>query len=134
MKKSVLILFSAVLLAPALSFAQDFHTGYLDQIVIAGTGWLNTSITVIMVLMTLWFLIGVFRYIAEKDPGKLADKRKVMLNGLIGLFVAVSVWGIIRIAGNIVGTTGNNSPVNIVCPPGMRPGTGSTAGTCVPGI
>ncbi len=129
MKKSVLgvLSFGSILAVPLLALAQTFQPGYINSVIDNGTGWLNTSITVIMVLMTLFFLIAVFRYISEKDPGKLAEKRKIMLNGLIGLFVAISVWGIIRIAGNVLGTTYNSGPVNIVCPPGMRP----NGNTCI---
>ncbi len=118
MKKSFIISFAAGLLVPALALAQNFN--YVEKWLDAGTGWLSRAVTIIMVLLTIWFLINVFRYVAEKDPGKLADKRKVMLNSLIGLFVAVSVWGIIRIAGRVIGTEGNNSAAPIVCPPGSR--------------
>ncbi len=116
MKKIALISFGSAFI-PTLALAQNFRPTYVNQVISSGQSWLVTAITVIMALMTLWFLIGVFRYIAEKDPGKLADKRKVMLNGLIGLFVAVSVWGIIRIAGNVLGT--NEAPqYDLTCPPG----------------
>ena len=123
MKKSALISFSTSLLVPALALAQTTtgspSTGYIDTWLTTGQTWLSRAITIIMVLMTVWFLINVFRYVAEKDPGKLADKRKTMLSGLIGLFIAVSVWGIINIAGKIFGT--QNAPQQtIVCPPGTH--------------
>lgn len=110
--------FALGLLVPIAAFAQNFQ--YVDDWVDKGTEWLSSAITIIMVLLTVWFLISVFRYIAEKDPGKLKEKRQVMLNSLIGLFVAVSVWGIIRIAGRVFGTQNQNTPVQIVCPPGSR--------------
>ena len=129
MKKSALISFASGLLVPALALAQSFNPSYPNQVINVGRGWLNTAITVIMVLMTIFFLINVFRYIAEKDAAKLKDRRKTMLSGLIGLFVAVSVWGIIRIAGNTLGTN-NSTPVPIVCPPGMRPSP-TNPGICI---
>lgn len=118
MKKTALISFSTMLAMPLLALAQNTpNPGYIDGWINAGSRWLSTAITVIMVLMTLWFLINVFRYIAEKDPGKLKDRRTVMINGLIGLFVAVSVWGIISIARTTLGTNNNQAP-GISCPPG----------------
>lgn len=120
MKKIALASFITGLVAPvAVALAQSFNPSYPQGVINSGIGWLRTSITVIMVLMTLFFLINVFRYVAEKDPGKLKDRRKAMLAGLIGLFVAVSVWGIIRIAGNTLGTNGTGS-APLTCPPGMR--------------
>ncbi len=122
---SRLTAFGMALAVPVLALAQTWPTGstgtpdtsYVDGWLNKGMQWLSQAITVVMVLMTLWFLINVFRYVMEKDAGKLAEKRKVMFNGLIGLFVAVSVWGIIKIAGNVFGTNNSQTP-NLVCPPG----------------
>lgn len=111
--------------APLVAFAQN--AGYVNYWLDTGTDWLGRAITIIMVLLTIWFLISVFRYIAEKQPDKLKEKRQVMLNSLIGLFVAVSVWGIIRIAQRVVGTQNNNNAPQIVCPPGSR----NINGSCV---
>ena len=115
MKKSALISFGTSLLMPALALAQN--TTYVDNWINKGAEWLGQAVTIIMVLLTVWFLISVFRYIAEKDAAKLKDKRKIMLNALIGLFIAVSVWGIIGVARRVLGTDNNNQQ-QIVCPPG----------------
>lgn len=138
MKKSVLTAFGIALVAPVVALAQQNPTwpsstttgtpdpGYVNSWIQTATSWLSQALTIIMVLMTLWFLIGVFRYIMEKDASKLAEKRKVMLNGMIGLFVAVSVWGIIKIAGGVFGTN-NATATSIQCPPGT---TLSQTGRC----
>lgn len=122
MKKLARISFGTMLLMPILALAQTTgtpNTNYIDGWIRTGTDWLSKAITIIMVLMTLFFLWNVFRYISEKDPGKLADKRKTMISGLIGLFIAVSVWGIINIAGGIFGTRNATTP-GLTCPPGTR--------------
>lgn len=122
MKKSAFISFGATLLMPILALAQYMtatpNVGYVSIWIANAEGWLSKAITIIMVLMTLWFLIGVFRYIAEKDASKLPERRKKMFNGLIGLFVAVSVWGIIAIAQSVFGTGNTNAP-RLTCPPGQ---------------
>lgn len=116
------------MLLPVFAFAQNVT--YIDNWIYNATKWLNTAVTVIMVVMTLWFLISVFRFIANKDPNKTADYRKIMINGLIGLFVAVAVWGIIRLAANIFDVRlGNDPQSSITCPPGFRQGLN---GGCVP--
>lgn len=120
-------------LAPAMAFAQSANFNYVNSWLNQGLYWLRLSITVIMILMTVFFLYNVLRFIINKDPAKAGDLRKTMINGLIGLFVAVAVWGIINLAGSITGinttNTGNQSP-NVTCPPGLyySPGTG-TCGT-----
>jgi len=117
MKKLALASFGSALLVPALALAQDLT--YVNFWIKNGEVWLGRAVTIIMILMTIYFLVNVFRYIAEKDPGKLADKRKTMISGLIGLFIAVSVWGIINIAQRIFGTQNSAYQVPVLnCPPG----------------
>lgn len=124
--KKLGFLFGVTFFAPMLAFAQTFDPRYPNSVIETGIGWLQKSITVIMVLLTIFFLISVYRYISEKDPKNLPDKRKVMINGIIGLFVAVSVWGIVRIFQNLTGTTyySSSSQVEMTCPPGQRPRNG----------
>ena len=105
-------------LLPLAAFAQadpdpSYINGWIDQ----ASEWLNIALTVIMVLMTFYFLVQVFRYIAS-DDAKKAERKNAMIRGLVGLFVAVSVWGIVKIAQNVFGTGGVNT-VNPTCPPGM---------------
>ena len=110
-----------LLLAPAVAMAQN--VGYVDFWVNNIQYYLTRAITIIMVVMTLWFLWSVFKFIGEKDPTKMKDRKKQMFNGLIGLFIAVAVWGIIRIAGRILGVdtvnTSNYQP-GLTCPPGTE--------------
>lgn len=110
--------FAATVLVPALALAQNFTyaNNWIDQ----GLKWLRLSITVVMIVMTLYFLLAVFQFIREKEPAKIKDRRQTVINGLIGLFLAVSVWGIIRIAGQVFGTESNTGPVPIACPPGLK--------------
>ncbi len=116
----------------SVASAQNFS--YPNRVIQQGSSYLNTAITILMVLMTLWFLISVFNFIREKDPAKMKDRKKQVINGVIGLFVAVAVWGIIGIIRNVTGTNTNTTP-QITCPPGYRPGLPGTAsaGTCIPG-
>ncbi len=116
MKKSVLASFGSTLLVPALTFAQD--TSYVDFWIGRGKGWLSMALTIIMVLMTLFFLWSVFKYVSEKDAGKLPEHRKRIWNGLIGLFIAVAVWGIVNIAARTLGTDVRNTTPGLTCPPG----------------
>jgi len=133
MKKSALftIALTALLVIPAVALAQNFT--YVNNWLNQALYWLRLAITVLMIAMTLFFLFGVFNFIREQDPGEAAKKKQIMWNGLIGLFISVAVWGIIRIAGNVIGVDVNNqNPTpDITCPPGMSYSRGT--GTCVVG-
>ncbi len=66
---------------------------------------LNRLIPVLIALALVVFFWGLVKYIRS---GKAAGAKDVMIAGLVGLFVMVSVWGIIRIAQNtLLGGTGS---------------------------
>jgi cytochrome c biogenesis protein CcdA len=119
------------LLVPVMAFAQEFR--YVNKWVEQIQYYLRVAITIVMIAMTLWFLVSVFQFIAAKDATKQAEKKKQMINGLIGLFVAVAVWGIINIAGRILGVdtsgSGVDAPIGITCPPGYF--FDPASGTCI---
>jgi hypothetical protein len=125
MKKATFIILGsfAALVLPTLATAQIIRdtpvvrTGYIDSVVGAGRYYLGVAVTVLMVLMTLWFLWSVFKYIGEKDPKARLERRGQVVAGLIGLFIAVGVWGIIKIATRTAGVDPNAS-FGITCPPG----------------
>ncbi len=62
---------------------------------------LNAVIPVLIGVALIVFFWGLIQYIRkpEAEQGK-----KIMIAGLVGLFVMVSVWGIIRLMQNIAGT------------------------------
>ncbi|MFZ4499881.1 MAG: hypothetical protein ACOYMZ_00075 [Minisyncoccia bacterium] len=133
MKKSVLftIALTALMVIPAVALAQNFT--YVNNWLNQALYWLRLAITVVMIAMTLFFLWTVFQFISAKDPAKAKEKRELMINGIIGLFVSVAVWGIIRIAGSVLGVDVNNidrTPA-VTCPPGMF--YSRATGTCVVG-
>jgi hypothetical protein len=49
------------------------------------------------------FLWGIFKFMYATDSTKRKEAQKRIWWGLIGLFVMVSVWGIIKIAGETLG-------------------------------
>lgn len=131
MKKSALFALALPVLSaiPVMVVnAQNFT--YVNNWLNQALYWLRLSITVLMIAMTLFFLISVFRFIAEKDPKESEVKKKTMINGIIGLFVAVAVWGLIRIAGEVIGVDTENvkQTPGVTCPPGMTYDRGT--GTC----
>lgn len=105
MKKA---LFTAALFAlPAVASAQT-PTNLTNLIALAGD-ILNRIIPVLIALALVAFFWGLVTYIFKqgKDNGK-----KLITAGLLGLFIMVSVWGIIRLAQNTLGT-GNNTIPNV---------------------
>ena len=68
-----------------------------------------------MIVATVVFLWGVVKYvIAQGDEKKLAEGRKYIIYGLIGLFVMLAMWSIVTAVKNTVfnnsGGGGNTLP------------------------
>lgn len=120
MKLGTKLIGAASFFFPLVAVAQNRpDTSYIEFWIGNGKSWLNSAVVIIMVLMTVWFLIAVFRYIEEKDAKAAAEKKSAMIRALIGLFVAVSVWGIIGLIGRITGIgQGNAYNSQPTCPPG----------------
>lgn len=78
------------------SFCTPFRT--LGDIVCFVVSFVNVLIPILVGLALLGFFWGIFRYgfAANSDDGR-AEARRIMIWGLIGLFVMVSIWGILRI-------------------------------------
>ncbi|MDQ5969104.1 MAG: hypothetical protein QG579_261 [Patescibacteria group bacterium] len=61
----------------------------------------------LLTIAVIVFIIGVIKYIANgDDSGKREEGRNFILYGLVGLFVLVSVWGLV---GVLQGTFGLES-------------------------
>jgi len=59
---------------------------------------MNAIIPVLVILALIYFIYGVVKYMLSQDDesGKSAA-RSVMINGIIALFVIVSVWGLVNV-------------------------------------
>jgi len=76
----------------------------VDQIILkANNAIFNPIIAFLFVLATLEFLYGVARfYIAGDDKGRETGKQHILW-GLVGMFVMVSVFGIMHVIMNTFG-------------------------------
>lgn len=68
---------------------------------------LNMIIPVLIALALVIFFWGLIKYITKSgsEEGQ-KEGRKIMIAGLVVLFIMVSVWGIIRLAQNTLGVGG----------------------------
>ena len=102
MKKIYKILPISTLL-PLIVFAQEAERfGGTKRLLEATGGIIKTLIPIIFALGLLVFFWGIVKYIwssgNEKDEGK-----KIMIWGVIALFVMASIWGIVSFIGKNLG-------------------------------
>lgn len=100
---------SALLLAmPFVVSAQS--SGTFGSILTTITTLVNQLIPLAMALALLAFFWGLVKYIwsSGNEEGK-ADGKNIMIAGIVGLFVMVSIWGLVGIIANTFGVTKGGS-------------------------
>ena len=71
---------------------------------------LQATITVLFILVFLYFFWGLADYI-RKDNATLENAKKRMIWGIVGIFVLVSMWGLIFfLQKSILGTRDTTKP------------------------
>jgi len=61
--------------------------------------YIEQVIVIVFALSVITFIWGVFKYtiLSQGDEKQTAEAKNVIFYGLIGLFVMVSVWGIVKL-------------------------------------
>jgi uncharacterized membrane protein len=113
MKK--IIGFSAVIGSiPLFAFAADAFS-----IITVINKILATLIPVFITFAVAWFIWGVISYTITADEEKKKKARAAIIQGLVGLFVIVAFWGIIRLITNTFGVGPEQlNSTSIPCIPG----------------
>ncbi len=106
-----------LILTPFLAMAD----ANIPQIINDMIHYLNLLIPLVIGIAVVVFLFGVVKYITSgADETKRKEARSVMIFGIIGIFVMISIWGLV----NILISTFNlntNAPVNIPAVPNALP-------------
>ena len=98
-----------LVLLPSVAFATS-HT--LKGIIGTMVDIVNTAIPVAIAIAVLTFFWGLAGFILQADnEQKRYDGKQLMIWGIIGLFVIISIWGIVAVISNTFfnGTTGFGS-------------------------
>ncbi|MCA9351377.1 hypothetical protein KC929_01185 [Patescibacteria group bacterium] len=78
---------------PFLALGQSTFGSILGTI----ANLINAIIPVLIALALAYFIYGVFKFIMASDADKKKDARSIVIQGVIGLFVIVSVWGLVGV-------------------------------------
>ncbi|HEY4477903.1 MAG TPA: hypothetical protein VJB09_01345 [Candidatus Paceibacterota bacterium] len=124
-----------VVLVPAAAFAQDYVTadntansscaavdaGTIMFIICRIALIINTLIPVLISLAALLFIWGIVQYVIAKDEEAKKRGKNLIIWGLVGLAVIVSVWALIAILKRTLGI-GDEAAIQVVCveSPGIK--------------
>jgi len=73
----------------------------VSGIISLAQGWVNAILPLLVGIAVLVLIVGIIRYItAGEDEEKRGKARNLMIYGIIGLFVMVSMWGLVFFLGS----------------------------------
>ena len=104
MKKLSLLL--ALALAPISSFAA---LGNVNGLVADIGTIVNNIIPILFAVALLGFFYGLVKFIFGGE-GSAEEAKKIMLWGIVALFVMASVWGLVNFLGTAVGVNKDTAP------------------------
>ena len=116
MKKIALAL--SLLAFPAITSAAVFvPINSLNDVITVFTNLLNLAFPVIVGLAVIFFIWSVFKYITSAgDPESRSTATGHIIAGIIGIFVIVSVWGLVNVLRNTLNLNGSATVNNPVLP------------------
>ncbi len=120
-------IFAAIALAfaPAIASAQQLGAiNNINDVTAKFTSILNTTTVIIVAVAVLWIIINVVRYlVGGKDSEKRKEGGMRILFGVIGLFVIISIWGLVSIFKNsfVTNDTARQNVGNVQIQPGTVP-------------
>lgn len=99
MKKFIIL---ALAFVPAFASAQNL--GNIQNLMNSFRNIVDLALPIVVALALLAFFWGLAKFIfASGDEDKRDDGKRIMIWGVIALFVMVSVWGLVRFVGQAFG-------------------------------
>jgi len=89
---------------PALALAQQLQTGTdASDILTKISSFMRAIIPVLITLGIIYFIWGVLSYVLGKSDEAKKEGRDRMIYGIIGLFVIISIWGLVNVLSSTFG-------------------------------
>ena len=103
----------ALALTPAATFAQEAAPKPIVGLVQTFGVVVNMLIPILSLIVVLAFFWGLIRFIfAAGDKESSAAAKSIMIRGILGMFVLVSIWGIIGFIQQSTGTNIDPTTIN----------------------
>lgn len=97
-----------VALSPSFAFAQQLND--INTVAAKATNIGNLVVEIIIALSVIWIIISAFRYFIAGGEEDRAKGGMAVLFGVIGLFVILSVWGLVYLLKNSFTFSRNTAP------------------------
>ena len=107
MKKILALVFVSI--SPIITLAQPLPSQGVGGLFSLSSAFLTKAVFFIISLAVVWFIFNVFRYTISGDDAKKKEAKDGMVWGIVGIFVMVSVWGLVAILQATFQTSGFSS-------------------------
>src|SRR3989344_4770138 len=115
MKKVIL---GVLAFAPALAFAQTLSN--IETFVTSVGRVVGIALPIVVAIALLVFFWGLVKFIfAQGNEEAKVEAKKIMLWGLVAMFVMVAVWGLVRFIGEALGVNQEENPIAVPTVPGL---------------
>jgi len=103
MKKTLAATLSFVLLTPLVASAQLARVTDVNSLFTKISDIVNNSVWVLIGIALLFIVWNAFQFIRQTDGSERATYRSAILWGILGLFIILSIWGLVAILSNTFG-------------------------------
>lgn len=79
---------------------------------------MNIIIPLLITAAVIYIIAGILKYVTASDGDKQAEGRTMIISGVVGLFVIVSIWGLVAILNSTFGIQQSGTGANVDCIPG----------------
>lgn len=111
MKKFLALIAPALFAVPMVAAAQAPDLGYFEALVQQIGSFIDLAIPVLIGLAVLAILFGLMRYaFAAGNEEAQAEGKRIMVWGVIILFVMVSIWGLVNLLQSVSGVENTQAP------------------------
>lgn len=100
MRKIKASLLAFMLFSPIFAFAQTGTEADAGTIFNKIASIVQALIPFLITIAIIYFIWGVISFVIAKDDGTKEKARNVMISGVIGLFVILAVFGLVRVISN----------------------------------
>jgi O-antigen/teichoic acid export membrane protein len=97
---------------PLFAFAQG--QTQLVRILSSIRDWLNIIIPILVILSLIYFIWGVIRFVIQGNEETKKEAKEQVIYGLIGIFVLLSVYGIINLIGKTLNVNQGGSGRDLI--------------------
>ncbi len=101
------VIIASLFFAPALAFAQELTK--VENLAKSIGRIINILIPIVAALALLYFFWGLAKFILNSgDEGAKDEGKRIMIWGIVALFVMVAVWGLVGFVGDALNIETDN--------------------------